>query len=135
MAVYVGAEGRDESLRRWLLPLGALVGIVVILIGLRVMADPRAGQNLLAFIYELLGNEAGATALRQGRGDVVPAKLLLAVVALVIGVGGVWMLYTGASALVGLLRPRLQERILPWVFVVPAIAGTQGTIGFPLAPP
>jgi alpha-glucoside transport system permease protein len=31
------------------------------------------------------------------------------------------MLYTGASGIVGLLRPRLQERIIPWVFVLPAI--------------
>jgi alpha-glucoside transport system permease protein len=31
------------------------------------------------------------------------------------------MIYTGAAAIVGLLRPALQVRILPWVFIIPAI--------------
>ena len=39
-----------------------------------------------------------------------------------VGVGGIWMLYIGVSAVVGLLSPRWQGRILPWVFVVPAVA-------------
>jgi alpha-glucoside transport system permease protein len=45
----------------------------------------------------------------------------LAIVAVAVGVGGVWLVYTGVSALVGLLPPRWQNRILPWVFVVPAM--------------
>ena len=47
---------------------------------------------------------------------------LLAGVALVVGVGGIWMVYIGVSAVVGLLSPRWQGRILPWVFVIPAMA-------------
>jgi alpha-glucoside transport system permease protein len=46
---------------------------------------------------------------------------LLVVMALVIGVGGIWMLYTGISAIVGLLSPRSQGRIIPWVFILPAL--------------
>jgi alpha-glucoside transport system permease protein len=121
MADAVTTGGREEAIRRYLLPLGAVVGIVVIAVAIKVLADPRAGQNLLAFIYEQLGNQDGALALRQNRGDVGLSKILLAVVALVIGVGGIWMIYTGAAAIVGLLRPALQERILPWVFIIPAI--------------
>ena len=42
-----------------------------------------------------------ATAGRQ-----VVAKILLAVIALAVGVGGIWLLYIGVSALVSLLQPR-----------------------------
>src|SRR5688572_26644889 len=121
MADAVGDERRETTLGRLLLPLGAILGIIVIVIGLRVLADPRAGQNLLAFIYDLIGNAQGAAALRQNSGDLFLAKVLLAIVALVVGVGGIWMLFAGASSLVGLLHPRHQERILPWVFIIPAV--------------
>jgi alpha-glucoside transport system permease protein len=47
---------------------------------------------------------------------------VLGAVAIFVGVAGIWMLYIGVSALVGLLSPKWQARILPWVFVVPAIA-------------
>lgn len=112
---------QESLLRRLLVPLGAVLAIVVVAIGVKVMADPLAGQNLLANIYDAVGNSTGATELRNGLGDVFLAKILLAVIALVIGVGGIWMIYTGASALVGLLNPNLQQKILPWVFVVPAL--------------
>jgi alpha-glucoside transport system permease protein len=121
MADTVNDRGRETALSRYLLPLAGVLGIIVIIIGLRVLADPRAGQNLLAFIYDLIGNAEGADALRRGAGDLFLAKLLVAGLALVVGVGGVWMLYTGVSSVVGLLRPRLQERIIPWVFIVPAL--------------
>ena len=63
-----------------------------------------------------------AADLERGVGDQLLAKLVLGLVALVVGVGGIWMLYIGVSAVVGLLSPRWQGRILPWVFVVPAVA-------------
>jgi len=111
-----------ESLgRRLLVPLGAILGLLILIIGIKVLADPLAGQHLLANIFDALGNHEGAEALRQGQGEAGLAKLLLASVALVIGVGGIWLMYTGVSALVGLLPPLWQGRILPWGFVVPAL--------------
>jgi len=121
----VAAKPKDSveqtGLARFLVPLGALGGLVLIVVGVIVMKDPLAGQHMLASIYDLLGNTAGAQLLRQNQGDVFIAKLLLAAVAIVVGVGGIWMLYAGASALVGLTSPRTQERILPWIFVIPAL--------------
>lgn len=111
----------EEGFGRFLVPLGAILGLVLIVVGVVVMKDPLAGQHLLANFYDMLGNTAGAAQLRNNQGDVLIAKLLLAVVAIVVGVGGIWMLFTGASAIVGLLSPRLQARILPWVFIVPAL--------------
>src|SRR5215217_3928171 len=107
--------------RQLLVPLGAIFGLVIVIVGVVVLKDPLAGQHLLANIYELVGNTSGAEQLRNNQGDVVAAKVLLAIVAVVIGVGGVWLVYAGVSALVGLLPPRSQNRILPWVFVVPAM--------------
>jgi alpha-glucoside transport system permease protein len=112
---------QETGLARLLAPLGAILGLVVIVIGVIVMKDPLAGQHLLANVYDALGNAAGAEQLRQNQGDVFIAKLLLAVVALAIGVGGIWAVYAGVSTLVGLLRPSLRDRILPWVFVTPAL--------------
>jgi len=111
----------EATWRKLLVPLGAIFGIVIVILGVVVLKDPLAGQHLLANVYELLGNTSGADQLRNNQGDVAAAKVLLAVVAIAIGVGGVWLVYTGVSALVGLLPPKWQSRILPWVFVVPAM--------------
>jgi alpha-glucoside transport system permease protein len=108
--------------RRMVPPLAAVIGLVVVAIGVMILADRNAATNLLAFIYEALGNTQGALDLRNGVGDQLLAKVLLGVVAVFVGVAGIWMLYIGASAIVGLLGPKWESRILPWVFVVPAIA-------------
>jgi alpha-glucoside transport system permease protein len=102
-------------------PLAALVGLVIVAVGVMVLADRNAATNLLANIYQFLGNAQGATDLRNGIGDQLLAKVLLGVVAVLVGVAGIWMLYVGVSSIVGLLGPKLERRVLPWVFVVPAI--------------
>jgi alpha-glucoside transport system permease protein len=116
------AAQREGLGSRLLAPIGGVVALVVLVLGVRLLADPLAGQNLLASIYDALGNDSGAALLRRNQGDVVFAKLLLIVAALIIGVGGIWLLYTGLSAIVGLASPRVQERIIPWIFVLPALA-------------
>ncbi len=50
------------------------------------------------------------------------AKLLLAVIALAVGVGGIWLLFIGVAQLVSLLQAKWRDRILPWVFAGPALA-------------
>ena len=49
------------------------------------------------------------------------AKLLLAAIALLVGVGGIWLLFIGVGGLVGLLQAKWRDRILPWVFAGPAL--------------
>ena len=101
--------------------VGSLIGLILAALGVRILIDPQGGQNVLASIYDLLGNSAGAGALRNGQGDQFFAKLLIAAIALLVGVGGIWLLFTAASSLVERLPPRIRDRVLPWVFVTPAL--------------
>jgi alpha-glucoside transport system permease protein len=105
---------------RWVL-VASLVGLVFAALGVTVLIDPHGGQNLLAAIYERLGNAAGADALRNGQGDQFFAKLLLAVIALLVGVGGIWLLFTSAATIVERFPPKVRDRIIPWVFIAPAL--------------
>jgi alpha-glucoside transport system permease protein len=105
---------------RWVL-VASLIGLVFAALGVTVLIDPHGGQNLLASIYELLGNPAGADLLRNGGGDQFIAKLVLAVIALLVGVGGIWLLFTGASTIVERFPPKLRDRVIPWVFIAPAV--------------
>jgi alpha-glucoside transport system permease protein len=106
---------------RFVLPILGLVALALCIGGILVLIDHHGAENLLASIYSALGNSAGAQDLRNGQGDQLIAKLLLMVIALAVGVGGIWLLFLGLGGLVGLLRPVWRDRILPWVFVGPAL--------------
>ena len=131
MAVRTDSPSRGVTLSALILPLGTLLGLTVVAVGLVFLADKNGANNLLGAIYELLGNPAAAMAVRNGVGDQVLAKLLLAVVALISGVGGIWLLYSTVAQLVSLFRPSLRDRIMPWVFVLPAIALLIGWLVYP----
>jgi len=121
MAVVTSGAQKGPNIRRFLLPVGGIIGLVVVVIGLGFLADKHGAQNLLGSLFDLIGNPAAASGVRNGTSDQILAKLLLAVVALLAGVGGIWLLYAGLSALVGLFKPKTQERFIPWVFVIPAM--------------
>jgi alpha-glucoside transport system permease protein len=114
------ARTQESGLSRFL-PIASLIGLVVAAVGVRILIDPQGGQNLLASFYEMIGNPAGAEALRNGQGDQFIAKLLLAAIALLVGVGGIWLLFTSASTLVERFPPKLRDKVIPWVFVTPAL--------------
>jgi alpha-glucoside transport system permease protein len=118
------AAARTErpGLSSFVLPIAGLIGLGLCVGGILVLYDPHGGPNLLASIYDALGNTSGATDLRNGSGDQVIAKLILAAIALAVGVGGIWLLFIGVGGLVSLLQPKWRDRILPWVFVGPALA-------------
>jgi alpha-glucoside transport system permease protein len=104
----------------WVL-IASLIGLVFAAIGVKILLEPQGGPNLLAAIYDMIGNPAGAELLRNRQGDQFLAKLLLAVIALLVGVGGIWLLFTGVSAIVERFPPKVRDRVLPWVFIAPAV--------------
>ena len=119
----VQSDDRQEAdLRtRFVIVFGAVLALFVIALGATILANRDAHVNLLAFIYEALGNTTAADDLRSGIGDQLPAKILFGIVGIAIAVGGIWLFYTSLSAIVGLLRPKWQNRVIPWVFTVPAL--------------
>jgi alpha-glucoside transport system permease protein len=118
----VASRVDSPGLSRFILPIAGLIGLGLCGAGILVLLDPQGGPNLLASIYDTIGNSSGATDLRNGQGDQLFAKILLAVIALAVGVGGIWLLFIGAAAFVGLFQAKWRDRILPWVFVGPAVA-------------
>jgi alpha-glucoside transport system permease protein len=118
----VTAQTEQPGPARFVLPIAGLIALGACVGGILVLLDPQGGANLLASIYDMIGNASGATDLRNGQGDTVLAKLLTAVIALAVGVGGIWLLFIGTAALVGLLQAKWRDRILPWVFAGPALA-------------
>jgi alpha-glucoside transport system permease protein len=119
--VAVVPRTANPSLSRFVLPILGLAALGLCVGGILVLIDPHGAQNLLATIYGALGNSSGAQDLRNGQGDQVIAKLILLVIALGVGVGGIWLLFLGVGGLVGRLRPVWRDRILPFVFVGPAL--------------
>ena len=108
--------------RGLLIPLGGVLALIaVVLAGLVFLADQQAAANISAWLYDLIGNTEEAEALRRGGGDTFIAKLIVMSVALAIGVGGIWLIYTGLNVIVEGLGQPWTGRLVPWVFVGPAL--------------
>ncbi len=108
-------------LRRFAAPLAGLAGLLAIVWGVGFLAAPDGPAELLAGLYEAIGLDGQAQAIRDRGIPSITAKLILAVVALSVGVGGIWAVYIGANAVVERLGERWRQRVLPWVFAGPAL--------------
>jgi alpha-glucoside transport system permease protein len=124
--------------RRWtrapkaLAPAAAAVGLVFVFrAGFAFLRDPDAPERFLIRLYEFLGLHASAEGLRAYGLSPLSAKLMIFAAALLIGVGGVWVMYLTANALTERLGHRWRERVRPWIFVGPAL----GLIGLFLVYP
>ena len=102
--------------------LGAAVVAALILFGLGLIRDPNGPANLYAGLFDLIGQGASAADLRHGGLDPLPAKLTIMAIALAIGIGGIWALYTGLNSATDLFGRRWGGRIRPYVFIGPAVA-------------
>ncbi len=119
------AVARTESpgLSRFVLPIAGLIGLGLCGAGILVLLDPQGGPNLLASIYEALGNASGAIGAAQRLRAIKwsPSSCWRR---------SPWRWASAASgccssasaALVSLLPPKWRDRILPWVFAGPALA-------------
>ena len=118
--------------RGFLVPIGVILGLAGLLIGLWFLVDTQASSNVAAWLYDLIGDTAEADALRAGSGNRNVAKLILAAVAMLVGVGGIWLFYAGLNMLVMRLSPRWRGSLLPWVFVGPALLLLTGWLVWPV---
>ena len=100
---------------------GGLGAVWIIRWAIGFMKDEEAPAGLMAGIYELFGADGTAAAIRASGLSPLTNKLLIAIVALAVGIGGVWVLFIAANALVDRLPFKWQERLRPWVFVGPAL--------------
>lgn len=112
---------QETGWRGLLLPLGALLGLIAIVAGLVFLADQQGAANLSAWFYDLIGNSQEAEALRRGGGDRFLSKIIVMSVALLIGVAGIWLIYSGLNVVVERLGSPWTHRLIPWVFVGPAL--------------
>ena len=107
--------------RGFLMPIGVILGLAGLIIGLWFLIDDQASSNVAAWLYDLIGQSGEAEALRAGSGNRNVAKIILAAVALLVGVGGIWLFFAGLNMVVMRLSPRWRTTLLPWVFVGPAL--------------
>jgi alpha-glucoside transport system permease protein len=113
--------GQGDGWRIVLMLVGVVLAAVGVVLGLLFLADKKAPASFVAVLWDLIGNVEEARALRAGGGDQTLAKIVSLVVAVVVGVGGVWLFYWGSNLIISLFSERTQRRILPWIFVGPAL--------------
>jgi alpha-glucoside transport system permease protein len=101
-------------------------------LGVVILLDPEDVTGILASFYGLLGADGQAAAIEQRGLQQGFIRLITAVFALLVGVGGVWILYTATNALVEVAPSRIRPRLRPWVFVLPALILLGVYLVFPL---
>jgi alpha-glucoside transport system permease protein len=125
-----GANGGIKR-ARGLLAVLALAGVLAVgAIGLDMLRDATDLERYLANALDFVGLDASASSIRDYGLTPGTSKAIIAVLALVLGVGGVWALFVSANRVVDLLG-RFAERIRPIVFIGPAVA----LLGFALVYP
>ncbi|MCP4304993.1 MAG: sugar ABC transporter permease [bacterium] len=100
-----------------------LAAIVLILrASLSFLKNPDGPSNLFASFYDLVGAGGSAEAIRASGLSPITNKLIIAVVAIAVGIAGVWALFIAANRVIDLFSPRWAERLRPFLFVGPAVA-------------
>jgi len=106
---------------RFVRAVAAVTALALIWVGLDIIRDPDGPARLFTSFYDLIGQTSTADAIRARGLDPLQSKLTVMAIALVIGTGGVWLLYVGLNGAVDLLGG-WGEHVRPYVFIGPAIA-------------
>lgn len=122
----VSQDNTNNPLAKWgriLLSLLIAAGVIGALRwSVTFLKDKKAPEQLLLQLYDIVGMEGAATALGNAGLNPYASKLMLAMVALVLGVVGIWALFWVANDLIGQISNfTLREKIRPIVFVGPAV--------------
>ena len=113
--------GLLQIARRILAPVAAVAALLAIWWSIGFLAEPNAPAALLIAVYEAVGLRGEADAIRAYGIPSIVSKAILGVVALLVGVIGVWVVYIGANAAAERLGSDWRRRVLPWVFIGPAL--------------
>jgi alpha-glucoside transport system permease protein len=104
-------------------PIAILIAVIFVLqASLAFLKDETGPARLFAGVYDLLGAERSAEAIRASGLSPTTNKLIIAAIAITVGVVGVWALFIAANRVVDLFSPRWSRRIRPFLFVGPAVA-------------
>lgn len=112
--------------------LAFLASLLVLWVGVSILLDPDSITRYLVAIYELIGLDSQAAAITQRGLQEGFNRLITATFALLVGVGGVWLLFITGNALIEASPSRARKHLRPWLFIMPAVAFLAVYLIFPL---
>jgi len=120
--LYDGGTAVIKWARTGVSVLIAIAVLIALKWGIAFTKDKDAPETLLLRFYDAVGAETAASALRDAGLHPMAAKLILAMVAMTLGVLGIWALFWVANDLIGRLPSfTMREKIRPFIFVAPAV--------------
>jgi len=120
--LYDGGTAVMKWARAGVSVLIAIAVLIALKWGIAFTKDKDAPETLLLRFYDAVGMETAASALRDAGLHPMAAKLILAMVAMTLGVLGIWALFWVANDLIGRLPSfTMREKIRPFIFVAPAV--------------
>ena len=90
-------------------------------VGITILLDSDAVERIIVNIYDFIGLDAQADAIREAGLQDGITRAAIAIFALIVGVGGVWVVYTIFNRLIDVAPYKLQPHLRPWVFILPAL--------------
>jgi alpha-glucoside transport system permease protein len=114
------------------LALGFVASLGVLWVGVAILLDPDSITGLLVGFYELIGLTGQADAIAERGLQEGFTRLITAAFALIVGVGGVWFLFTTGNAVIEASPSRLRRHLRPWLFILPAVIFLGVYLVFPL---
>lgn len=113
---------RTERARGWTALVAFALTVAAGWWGLRFLTDPDGPAALVEGFYRGVGANGPADVIATYGLTPTTSKLVLAVVALILGVAGVWAFFITVNGLVDRLGSRFESLVRPWVFIAPALA-------------
>lgn len=117
-----GEDRTKLALRTLVFGVLIVITIAVLWLGVVILLDPSVASRVLVSVYRFVGAEGQATAIEARGLQPGFTRLITVIFALIVGIGGVWVLFTTANALVEILPEKIAPWLRPWVFVLPAVA-------------
>jgi alpha-glucoside transport system permease protein len=101
--------------------VGFVVAVGIVWLGVAILLDPGAVTRILVTTYEAIGLTGQAEAIASRGLQEGFVRLITSLFALLVGVGGVWLLYVSGNVLIEACPERVRPRLRPWLFILPAV--------------